>query len=303
MGLCRELFSGWQAMTGIDPLFNESSLTDADLDRLVDNELSPEERRQLLQRLNVEPEGWRRCALSFLEAQAWSDALRGTPRAAAGTLMSAVSVPGTATLSIPAAATSAVITSSITATGTSQPASLTTVIPGHAHRVPSRWRRAQRFAVRASSTAALMLLAAGLGFMMRTDSGMSQNGASVTSTALRPPQRPSQVPNEQPEEMQYVVADGPQVVGSLNWQEEIDGQPMQIPMPIVTGANLADEQNFEVSQPSPLQQAVIDALRRQGLELETVREFIQTEVDNVPVLVPVDSYRIRPKQPTMQSIH
>jgi hypothetical protein len=41
------------------------------LDRLVDGELPPRERQQLLAALDDEPGGWRRCALAFLEAQAW----------------------------------------------------------------------------------------------------------------------------------------------------------------------------------------------------------------------------------------
>jgi hypothetical protein len=47
------------------------------------------ERRQLLLRLDSEPEGWRRCALAFLEAQTWRDVLRPvapTNEAARGTL-------------------------------------------------------------------------------------------------------------------------------------------------------------------------------------------------------------------------
>jgi anti-sigma factor RsiW len=45
------------------------------LDRLVDGELPDEERRTLLLRLEAEREGWRRCALAFLEAQSWREAL------------------------------------------------------------------------------------------------------------------------------------------------------------------------------------------------------------------------------------
>jgi hypothetical protein len=41
------------------------------LDRLVDDEFAPDERRELLAALDDEPGAWRRCALAFLEAQAW----------------------------------------------------------------------------------------------------------------------------------------------------------------------------------------------------------------------------------------
>lgn len=46
------------------------------LDRLVDGELGEPERRALLAQLETEPDGWRRCALAFLEAQSWNDELR-----------------------------------------------------------------------------------------------------------------------------------------------------------------------------------------------------------------------------------
>src|SRR5260370_21580495 len=45
------------------------------LDRLVDGELPERERRELLLRLEKVPDGWRRCALAFLEAQTWGQAL------------------------------------------------------------------------------------------------------------------------------------------------------------------------------------------------------------------------------------
>jgi len=45
------------------------------IDRLVDGELTGDERRQLLQSFDKRPEGWRRCALAFLEAQSWREEL------------------------------------------------------------------------------------------------------------------------------------------------------------------------------------------------------------------------------------
>src|SRR5688572_17851334 len=64
---------------------NDNSLMmtdDALFDRLVDGELSNDERRNLLQRLERAPEGWRRCALAFLEAQEWGRELRGVAHTA-----------------------------------------------------------------------------------------------------------------------------------------------------------------------------------------------------------------------------
>jgi anti-sigma factor RsiW len=52
---------------------HDHSPTDDEIlfDRLVDGELSADERRRLLASLDERPDGWRRCALAFLEAQAW----------------------------------------------------------------------------------------------------------------------------------------------------------------------------------------------------------------------------------------
>ena len=59
---------------------NDQSLCDnVFLDRLVDGALPGDERRALFARLELEPDGWRRCALAFLEAQAWSEAASGGP--------------------------------------------------------------------------------------------------------------------------------------------------------------------------------------------------------------------------------
>lgn len=51
---------------------NEETIHDEVLlDRLVDGELSDAERRRLLASLDGRPDGWRRCAMAFLEAQSW----------------------------------------------------------------------------------------------------------------------------------------------------------------------------------------------------------------------------------------
>ena len=42
-------------------------------DRLVDGELSARERQTLLQSLESRKDGWRKCALAFLEAQSWRE--------------------------------------------------------------------------------------------------------------------------------------------------------------------------------------------------------------------------------------
>ncbi len=62
-------------------------------DRLVDNELSPAEQRELLAALEDEPGGWRRCALAFVEANVWRDSLHGVRAEQAVPLLSTASLP------------------------------------------------------------------------------------------------------------------------------------------------------------------------------------------------------------------
>jgi hypothetical protein len=57
---------------------NENQVSETLIDRLVDGELDETERQSLLARLEIEPGGWRRCALAFLEAQEWARTFSST---------------------------------------------------------------------------------------------------------------------------------------------------------------------------------------------------------------------------------
>ena len=46
------------------------------IDRMIDGEMSPQQLRTCIERLDSAPEGWRQCALAFLEAQSWGEAFR-----------------------------------------------------------------------------------------------------------------------------------------------------------------------------------------------------------------------------------
>lgn len=55
---------------------NNVNNDNAMFDRLVDGELSAAERQQLLASLEEQENGWRRCALAFLESQTWGGELK-----------------------------------------------------------------------------------------------------------------------------------------------------------------------------------------------------------------------------------
>jgi hypothetical protein len=64
-------------MTDLDPL---KPLSDELIDRIVDGELTPAELSAAVDRLDREPDGWKRCALAFLEAQCWRESVRVIPQ-------------------------------------------------------------------------------------------------------------------------------------------------------------------------------------------------------------------------------
>jgi anti-sigma factor RsiW len=53
-----------------------SEIDDLLIDRLVDGELPADERRRVIASLDARPDGWRRCALAFLEAQSFRGAMK-----------------------------------------------------------------------------------------------------------------------------------------------------------------------------------------------------------------------------------
>lgn len=55
---------------------HSSDNDDVMFDRLVDGELSASERERLLASFDERSDGWRRCALAFLEAQTWRQQMR-----------------------------------------------------------------------------------------------------------------------------------------------------------------------------------------------------------------------------------
>jgi hypothetical protein len=77
-------------------MLSQGTSGDILFDQLVDGELSADERRALLASLDARPDGWRRCALAFLEAQTWKsemESLAARPAVAAAKKITAPSVP------------------------------------------------------------------------------------------------------------------------------------------------------------------------------------------------------------------
>jgi hypothetical protein len=66
-------------MTHENPL---NPIDDDWIDRIVDGALTPAQLRAAIDRLDRQPDGWKRCALAFLEVQCWSEAFRALAESA-----------------------------------------------------------------------------------------------------------------------------------------------------------------------------------------------------------------------------
>jgi hypothetical protein len=130
----------------------EDFLNDETLDRLVDGEMSADQRRQFIASLDSRPDGWRRCALAFLEAQSW----RGDMRRLV-----------------------------VDATRSGGDAPATTVTKQAVADQPARWSRLNT----ALAVAASVMLAFGLGSQLRMPRGVT--GIDNPSVAVAPPAAPN----------------------------------------------------------------------------------------------------------------
>jgi hypothetical protein len=243
---------------------------DTRFDRLVDDELSEEERRELLGQLDDEPAGWRRCALAFLEAQCWRQALGETPN----------------------------VRDSLRATlqSTAQDAGETPTLQ-EKKKTPRRTLWLGRAKV-ASAMAASFLAAMWLGTAaQRAWVGHSRiAGGGATEVAKFDGFHPSVTPDDTGSRL----ATAPLRAGSASspWRvvtvsASADGQQPRsaIEVPAVERENI-DEQWLR-SVPPAIPDNVLQALARTGHQIEQQREFLPVPLkDGRQLVVPVDRVKV-----------
>jgi hypothetical protein len=247
-------------MSDPDPLV---PLSDVDLDRIVEGELSPAEWRTALDRLEREPDGWKRCALAFLEAQCWRDSFRAM-ESHAPTVTDGSSLPRAPS-------------------------------PLRSGRWPLGWRRVAM----AAGIAALFFA---LGWRAHPDRAPRRGpGESPALATVKPPphtdvaetgdlpdsiERPSGPTRDvlsQPAPTPPVVT-----VGRFRVGPSEDGPAV----PILAGPGI-DEQ-WVRNQPSPLTEHQQALLEQHGFQVDRRRRLISgTLADGRRVTVPVDQVQLR----------
>ena len=233
------------------------------LDRLVDGELDAVEQRQLLLLLESMPDGWRRCALAFLEAQAWEHECKSFcwDAPAASKVPPSVSLPAQ-----------------------SAPAS----------RAPARHKTGWGGRIASAlGIAASFLIAFGLGLVWRAWDGVDRPGPTGGLASAPRPMEPNALPSvgqseshsrRMTDDLQWATVSLPVTTPS--------GDIEQFEMPVAMGPGV--DMQWLVDRPSSLPLHLVRDLERQGHQVRQARQFIPFQLqDGRQVVMPVEQIEVR----------
>ncbi|MCL6504821.1 MAG: hypothetical protein K6T86_19250 [Pirellulales bacterium] len=291
------------------------------LDRLVDDELPEGDRRALLARLDAEADGWRLCALRFLEAQAFRRAIRDACYSRLSTSEPAPRTSEAETAALDASTASRCEASAVSAalagggsrdaapaTAAGRGSSALAVIPGGIGGFPRPLRNRTR-AWQVLAMAASFALAFAAGWSVRPWLLGPAKPGSATGTPLaadQPADRPLLIqhappggqqpqPKRQQAErlVQHSGASELRHWGKLRFvTHSPDGQPEVVELPVYEGASLA-EHLARVQQYFPHDD--VEQLRRAGFEVRKHAELIPFELeDGRQLIVPTERIEVVP---------
>lgn len=253
---------------------NGPGFDERDLDRLVDGELDEATRRRLLTQLEQTPDGWRRCALAFLEAQAWHSALRVATESKAASVYAGDAVRADAISAAlgqrRADATGVVVPSTSTAAATA--------VPPKTSRNPLLSLRTW---VNTMAMAACFLIALNIGLHWRGASSNASRGVRQEAT-----QRTSVItPDSQ-------SADSGWRTVTIAVPDATSGGTAQIQLPCRESERL-DEQWLH-SLPGAISPEVRRALERNGYQVRQQRQLVPLPLeDGRRLVVPIDQVELR----------
>jgi hypothetical protein len=234
------------------------------IDLLVDGELSEADRRALLLQLEHDPDGWRRCALAFLEAQCWK------------TELGQLAPPAAAVRAAPVSQTEPA-TSQLSAVG--------------------RWQRWRQYAATSLTIAASFLIAlvVGMGLGGNKSGGLSNWHGPLNATVQETPlSNPAQSPSP-------AVAPGGSIAqgpGTANDWEMVtlagrssDGQAETYRVPAQNRDTF--DQNMLNNVPNFIPPALQQVFEQSGHRVVQQREIVPVQMnDGRRLVVPVDHVEI-----------
>jgi hypothetical protein len=239
-------------------------------DRIVDGTLSPEELRAAIDRLDCLPDGWKRCAAAFLEAQYWRDSFRSI---------------GESTAVRPECGSWFFPGSHVPARGNAK-----------------RWFHVARAAGVVAASFAIGWLSHGARLILPAGSTTSSAPASTRAhpqadsrpllAAAGPADTAGPSPSaERPFGGQALRIDPAELVGTVA-RLRIAGSGNGTDIPILAGPGITEE--WLENQPPPLTEQGQVVLERHGYQVDQSRRLITTDTpDGRRVTVPIDQVQIR----------
>lgn len=231
------------------------------LDRLVDGTLDLPSQRDLLTRLDQIPDGWRRCGLAFLEAQAWHSEFLQLRSESDHLVRGAV--------------------------------------PHERPEIAKRPSPDARAIARLVGVALALSVAFGLGRLSMPVEPRSQ-GEIVRAPArdtlpgrteegvvkiVSPIVAPEKSRETEPDDDVHVAA-------RLSWQLQEDGAKRKIEVPVFEGRGL--DMEWLMQQPTAVQESIRKALERRGHKVETQRQLLTVNLkDGRSVVVPIDQVQVK----------
>jgi hypothetical protein len=226
-------------------------------DLLVDGELDPARRDVLLLRLDTVPDGWRRCALAFLEAQAWRSDMRA-----------AIATPAE-----------------------TQPHHPNSVVPAR-----SRFARARRLAVAALAmlfafSAGWLLRPAGEGSAEFGGAGRAVvPPLDMAQSEAKSEKLPDKESDETPSDLDTnppQLAAAMRMAGILTLQMDDHGKTREVQVPVLDASGIDVRRLLEQSPAG--RSAAIQALERRGHKVDLHRQLLTVDLkDGRKLLVPID---------------
>jgi hypothetical protein len=243
---------------------------DCFIDRIVDGPLTPAEFRVAMDLLDREPDGWKRCALAFLEAQCWRESFQTMGQSAA------LSV-GSPSLSVPSAAPSR--------SRSRRPWFHSSIAAGLAAiSFAMGWVGYEARSLSSGARPPIVRTVANPTPLVRDSAAESLNQSGVDH------HRPTRLAAWQTRDKQSLptVKEVVRSVGRVHFGPQSTGAEV----PILAGPGITEQ--WLRNQPPPLSEHREVALQRQGYQVDQRRRLITTTLaDGSRVTVPIDQIQIR----------
>jgi hypothetical protein len=230
-------------------------LDDAFFDRIVDGGLTPGELRGAINRLDREPDGWKRCAVAFLEAQCWRESMRAMEE-------STVSTAAARSFAVPQAT-------------------------AFSMRVRHRW-------LRGPIAAGIIAASFALGWLGHASRPTPAAGQSTLAAAAQPVSasaiRVGPLPAIERSDDQYRQRWTD--VARPVMRVRVGSESAQADVPILAGPGINEE--WLRNQPPPVNEHSLVVLQQHGYQVDQRRRLITTTLpDGRRVAVPIDQVQIR----------